>query len=379
MEHIWKLTLSINWMDDSTVTRSSASGQQMTNQNNTSSSRSGLSVFEHSDIHQTTANLSNRELISLTHLRPGPRPQNEYVDSTLSSSKLPPSSSSSSSSSSTVSVVKPLQSKKLQSENHLLQPHRFSNSSLTIATHSSPTLTIGNDNIRSGSGIASTISGATTEGGGGGSNNSGCSGSGGIGGAISSVRRSRGTINPAVISNQPISNQTLKKAPANVSVDLEGRGGSVHRDSVICSKCGKCKCGACREPRELPSWWFCGKRCEISAKSAVNICTCLCCVKGVFYHYSKNYQQDSVDGMCSDEPCAGYERPQCLKRWACMALLSLCLPCLCIYWPARCTLVCCTACYNGCSSRGCQCTNSENRTASTSQTRRLIESDGSSA
>lgn len=361
-------------MDDSTVTRSSASGQQMTNQNNsTSPSRSGVSVLEHSDIHQTTANLSNRELISLTHLRPGPRPQNEYVDSTLSSSKLPPSSSSS-----TVTVVKPLQSKKLQAESHLLQPHRFSNSSLNTATHSSPTLTIGNENSRSGPGIASTINvntGAITGNGGGGGSSSG----GGSGGAISGVRRSRGTINPTVISNQPISNQTLKKVTANVAVDLESRVGSVHRDSVICSKCGKCKCGACREPRELPSWWFCGKKFEISAKSAVNICTCVCCVKGVFYHYSKDYQQDSVDGMCSDEPCAGCERPQCLKRWACMALLSLCLPCLCIYWPARCALVCCTACYNGCSSRGCQCSNSENKAASTSQTRRLIESDGSSA
>lgn len=366
-------------MDDSAVTRSSASGQQMTNQNNsTSPSRSGLSVLDHSDIQQqTTANLSNRELISLTHLRPGPRPQNEYVDSSLSSSKLPPSSSSS-----TVTVVKPLQSKKLQTESHLPPPpHRFSNSSLTIATHSSPILTLGHERNRSGPGITSTVNvintGATTGSSSLDSNSSIgiCSDGGGIfGGAISSARRSRS----AVISNQPITSQTLKKS-TNAPEVLEGRGGSAHRDSVICGKCGKCKCRACREPRELPSWWFCGNKLEISAKSAMNICTCMCCVKGVFYHYSKGYQQDSVEGMCSDDPCAGCESPHCMKRWACMALLSLCLPCLCIYWPAKCALVCCTACYNGCSSRGCQCATGTNRTTSTSQTRRLIESDGSSA
>lgn len=272
--------------------------------------------------------------------------------------------------------------KKLQTESHLPPPpHRFSNSSLTIATHSSPILTLGHERNRSGPGITSTVNvintGATTGSSSLDSNSSIgiCSDGGGIfGGAISSARRSRS----AVISNQPITSQTLKKS-TNAPEVLEGRGGSAHRDSVICGKCGKCKCRACREPRELPSWWFCGNKLEISAKSAMNICTCMCCVKGVFYHYSKGYQQDSVEGMCSDDPCAGCESPHCMKRWACMALLSLCLPCLCIYWPAKCALVCCTACYNGCSSRGCQCATGTNRTTSTSQTRRLIESDGSSA
>lgn len=334
---------------------SSGSGQRITNQNNSSSSSSHVTarpntgLLDH--VHQTpTASIPNREFISLTHLRTGPRPQNEYVDSTLSANKLPPSPSTAPTN---VTVVKPLQNKKPRAvaESHSPQPQRFTNSS-------NSTSTVSGVNIR----VTSESTGGSTN----------------VTGFASSRQTTRPIVNNVVLK-QPISNQNLKKVNINTPIELENPDGAIHGDSVICSRCGKCKCAACRENRELPSWWLCGKKFEISAKSAVNMCTCVCCVKGIFYHYSKDYQQDSMDGMCSDEPCAGCERPQCLKRWACMALLSLCLPCLCIYWPAQCALVCCTACYNGCTSRGCKCAHGESKIGSTSQTRRLIESDGSSA
>ncbi|GAB1604488.1 protein sprouty homolog 2-like [Argonauta hians] len=333
---------------------SSGSGQRITNQNSSTSShvaaRPGIGVHDH--VHQTpTSSIPNREFISLTHLRTGPRTQNEYVDSALSANKLPPSPTTPA----TVTIVKPLQNKKSRAiaENQSPQAQRFTSSS-----NSNSTATVGGVNLRVTTG-------------------SGSSGNSNIS-SFAGGRQARPILNN-VVSKQPISNQNLKKLNINTPIELENPNATNHGDSVICSRCGKCKCAACRENRELPSWWLCGKKFEISAKSAVNMCTCVCCVKGIFYHYSKDYQQDSMDGMCSDEPCAGCERPHCLKRWACMALLSLCLPCLCIYWPAQCALVCCTACYNGCSHRGCKCPHPEGKTGSSSQTRRLIESDGSSA
>ncbi|OWF43781.1 protein sprouty homolog 2-like [Mizuhopecten yessoensis] len=151
-------------------------------------------------------------------------------------------------------------------------------------------------------------------------------------------------------------------------------------DSIICRKCGKCKCGACTEPRELPSRWLFGDKCQISADEVVETCTCFCCVKGVFYHCGKD-EQDS-DYVCDTDPCASCSKPHCCERWTCMAMMSLCLPCLCLYWPAKGVLKACTVCYNKCRKKGCQCsskaTKHSNEQSSQSQSRRLlIESDSS--
>ena len=103
-------------------------------------------------------------------------------------------------------------------------------------------------------------------------------------------------------------------------------------DEIICSKCGKCKCGSCTEPQGLPSKWLCGDKVQVSPDKAVDTITCFCCVKGIFYHCGKDEQEGDYE--CFMDPCACCSKPHCFKRWTCLAAMSVCLPCLCCYWPA---------------------------------------------
>uniref|UniRef100_A0A0B6ZIC6 Protein sprouty homolog 2 n=1 Tax=Arion vulgaris TaxID=1028688 RepID=A0A0B6ZIC6_9EUPU len=203
----------------------------------------------------------------------------------------------------------------------------------------------------------------------------------------------------------------LKKEPVNL---LEGgRGGdgadtandnasaalaTKHVEGIICDKCRKCRCSACTEPRKLPSHWCCRDTCEISPNKVLDVCTCFCCVKGVFYHCGAE-----EDNECYEKPCGCCSTPQCCQRWTVLGMMALCLPCLWAYWPATACLAGCTGCYNRCRHKGCQCHVEQNKGTSIlseggstsdgcgsgggseenskhSQTRRLlIESDSSSA
>ncbi|XP_046574099.1 protein sprouty homolog 2-like [Haliotis rubra] len=185
----------------------------------------------------------------------------------------------------------------------------------------------------------------------------------------------RPPLNSNVISSQPSSvPPPLKKEPIEID-------GDNHTESIICNKCGKCRCGACTEPRDLPSRWLCGDKCEISLEKGVDFCTCFCCVKTVFYHCGS--QDEETGRACYEDPCACCgDAPHCIKRWTCMTLMSLCLPCLWCYWPARGCMRGCTMCYNKCRKKGCQCSRKVDRKAASkhSQTRRLlVDSDSSSA
>ncbi len=149
-------------------------------------------------------------------------------------------------------------------------------------------------------------------------------------------------------------------------------------ESIICHKCGKCKCQQCTQRRELPSRWVCNGKFNCSATEVVEMCTCLCFVKGFFYHCCKNNEGDCGESV-SDDPCACCERPSCFKRWSCLGLLTLCLPCLACYWPMRCGVSACTTCYNLCTRRGCHCSSSKSVTGQNGKRFLLVESESSSA
>ncbi|XP_035288319.1 protein sprouty homolog 3 [Anguilla anguilla] len=132
-----------------------------------------------------------------------------------------------------------------------------------------------------------------------------------------------------------------------------GRRPSRHpsRHLLICERCGRCKCAECGTPRSLPSHWLCQQRCLCSAESALEGASCLCCVKGLFYHCSADDEDD-----CADRPCSCGPAHRC-SRWAAMGALSLCLPCLCCYPPAKLCLSACQRGYDRATRPGCRCSN----------------------
>ncbi|XP_007900734.1 protein sprouty homolog 1 [Callorhinchus milii] len=120
----------------------------------------------------------------------------------------------------------------------------------------------------------------------------------------------------------------------------------------ICERCGRCKCGECTAPRTLPSCLACNRQCLCSAESTVEYGTCMCLVKGVFYHCSSD-DEDS----CADSPCS-CTHSHCCSRFCCMGLMSLFLPCLLCYLPAKGCVKLCQGCYDWVHRPGCRCKNS---------------------
>ncbi|XP_028905826.1 protein sprouty homolog 4 [Ornithorhynchus anatinus] len=119
---------------------------------------------------------------------------------------------------------------------------------------------------------------------------------------------------------------------------------------LLCEACGKCKCKECALPRALPSCWICNQGCLCSAQSLVNYSTCMCLVKGVFYHCTN----EDDEGSCADHPCS-CSHSNCCARWAFMGALSLVLPCLLCYLPATGCVKLAQRGYDHLSRPGCRC------------------------
>lgn len=172
---------------------------------------------------------------------------------------------------------------------------------------------------------------------------------------------------------QPSSVTTFKKdvIKSNV-VDSDGSttDSSIddHADSIICAECGRCKCESCKSPKRLPSKWLCQDGCLCSAESVVDYASCMCCVKGLFYHCAN---MDSDDGSCVDRPCSCGPHRRC-TRWTSLSVLSLLLPCLWCYWPMRGCIELCELCYSKVTNHGCTC--SPNKMSLPSN-KGLLESD----
>lgn len=157
------------------------------------------------------------------------------------------------------------------------------------------------------------------------------------------------------ITKQPVS---FTKEPSNA---LGGPGSPNSRGmdpaglSIMCDFCGRCRCESCREPPPLPSRWLCDNSCFCSAETALDYASCLCCVKGLFYHCADSGSGvESESGNCADEPCSctGSRKT---ARWACLGALTLVLPCLLCYWPFKGCVAVCEACYARHKAQGCRC------------------------
>ncbi|KAK6493903.1 protein sprouty-like protein 1 [Huso huso] len=157
---------------------------------------------------------------------------------------------------------------------------------------------------------------------------------------------------PAHQTDRPV--RTQPKSSASLGDKLKSSGNEENtKHQFICEQCGKCKCGECTAPRTLPSCLACNSQCLCSAESMVEYGTCMCLVKGIFYHCSNDDEGDS----CADNPCS-LSQSHCCSRFMCMGLMSMVLPCLLCYPPAKGCVKMCQGCYDRVNRPGCRCKNS---------------------
>ena len=166
------------------------------------------------------------------------------------------------------------------------------------------------------------------------------------------------TAAPNAVTKQPVS---FTKEPAN---SLASRTYDPAGLSIMCNFCGRCRCESCREPPPLPSKWLCDNKCFCSAETILDYASCLCCVKGLFYHCVDGNGGGGgggggggigeASGSCADEPCSctGNRRA---SRWACLGALTLVMPCLLCYWPFKGCVALCEVCYARHAAQGCRC------------------------
>jgi protein sprouty family protein 2 len=128
-------------------------------------------------------------------------------------------------------------------------------------------------------------------------------------------------------------------------------------NSITCPQCKRCRCEECLRPRQLPSRWICNNYCYCSPETLIDYASCLCCVKGLYYHCSNHEMEcENEEVTCADDPCScvPYKRT---TRWGCLSALSLILPCLLCYWPMKGCVSLCAKCYANHSRYGCRCNN----------------------
>lgn len=148
----------------------------------------------------------------------------------------------------------------------------------------------------------------------------------------------------------PLPPLPVTKQPATATFSKDHHHDGHTKPSIMCAGCGRCRCRWCQQPTPLPSRWICNNQCFCSADACIDYVSCLCCVKGLYYHCS-----DSDGGSsCADDPC-GCTPDKRTARWGCLAALSFVLPCLWLYWPLQCCKSAVEVCYSRRSSKGCDC------------------------
>ncbi|XP_028668600.1 protein sprouty homolog 4 [Erpetoichthys calabaricus] len=165
---------------------------------------------------------------------------------------------------------------------------------------------------------------------------------------------------PVADNSSSSSTRTLSMQPQPLSskpMDLKTTVTQVTKKGhqLCCEECGKCKCTECTLPRTLPSCWVCNQEYVCSAQSLVDYATCMCLVKGIFYHCTKD---DDDEGSCADRPCS-CSHSNCCARWSFMGALSLVLPCLMCYVPAVGCMKLSQKCYDSANRPGCRCKGTE--------------------
>ncbi|XP_051871017.1 protein sprouty homolog 4 [Pristis pectinata] len=149
--------------------------------------------------------------------------------------------------------------------------------------------------------------------------------------------------------------QSQPKSSGSKAIDLKetSQRQETGKHVLLCEGCGKCKCTRCTSPRTLPYCWVCNQRCQCSPQDIVNYATCMCLVRGIFYHCTN----EDEEGSCADHPCS-CSHSNCCARWCCMGTMSVFLPCLLCYLPATGCVKLSQKFYDTVSRPGCRCKNS---------------------
>ncbi|XP_078267320.1 protein sprouty homolog 4 [Rhinoraja longicauda] len=161
---------------------------------------------------------------------------------------------------------------------------------------------------------------------------------------------------PPSVADQRAAVQSQPTSSCPKSVDLKGVSQprlEAGKHVLLCEGCGKCKCTHCTSPRTLPDWWVCDQRCQCSPQDMVNYATCMCLVRGFFYHCAN----EDEEGYSADHPCS-CSHSNCWARWCCMGTMSVFLPCLLCYLPATGCVKLTQKFYDTVRRPGCRCKNS---------------------
>ena len=151
-----------------------------------------------------------------------------------------------------------------------------------------------------------------------------------------------------IITTQP-TDEIKKKSVPSVDQSVCNHDRDQHLRSMVspvrCHICDGCRCKSCQAPMPLPSTWCCDRKYECSASKCVDIMSCMCVVKGCFYHCFPDPDGcEEVDIM--DHPCGCCEQRHCCKRWTYIGMLLPCLPCLLCYCPLNSCVSLASKCYN---------------------------------
>jgi len=171
-----------------------------------------------------------------------------------------------------------------------------------------------------------------------------------------------------VLSSNFTSNLQLQKQKQLDTLDISQNFTSEHPNSIVtdqiseqssifCQDCGKCKCEACVRPRKLPQKWLCGGTVLCSKTTVVDTLSCMCCVKGCFYHCTKDDLEETEIDSAFSNPCS-CQGKHSTARWSAMATLWPFIPCLLTYPLLGACAKMTEVIYAKCTASGCQCQNS---------------------
>ncbi|XP_067852176.1 protein sprouty homolog 4 [Heptranchias perlo] len=176
--------------------------------------------------------------------------------------------------------------------------------------------------------------------------------------STSSDQRLLDHVAPPPVADQQDCQRAVRSQPrSSISKAIDLKETSHRQETgkhmLLCEGCGKCKCNECTSPRTLPYCWVCNQGCLCSPQNFVNYATCMCLVKGIFYHCTN----EDDEGSCADHPCS-CSHSNCCARWCCMGTMSVFLPCLLCYLPATGCIKLSQKFYDTVSRPGCRCKNS---------------------